>query len=135
MEKLQFDSGVKSYKVGAGVIRFNPADPNVFARFTQAAEKMQSVQDQLLEKARDGKTDTVQLLWDADQQMKKLLSWVFGEDNDFDRILGGINLLAMASNGQRVIGNLLDALQPVLLDGARQCAAEKKAERDGAQKK
>ena len=135
MEKLQFDSGVKSYQIGAGVLRFNPADPNVFARFTQAAEKMQSVQDQLLEKARDGKTDTVQLLWDADQQMKKMLSWVFGEDNDFDRILGGINLLAMASNGQRVIGNLLDALQPVLLDGARQCAAEKKAERDGAQKK
>ena len=135
MEKLQFDSGVKSYKIGAGVLRVNPADPNVFARFTQGAEKMQSVQDQLLEKARDGKTDTVQLLWDADQQMKKMLSWVFGEDNDFDRILGGINLLAMASNGQRVIGNLLDALQPVLLDGARQCAAEKKAERDGAQKK
>ena len=132
MEKLQFDSGVKSYKI---VLRFNPADPNVFARFTQAAEKMQSVQDQLQEKARDGKTDTVQLLWDADQQMKKMLSWVFGEDNDFDRILGGINLLAMASNGQRVIGNLLDALQPVLLDGARQCAAEKKAEREGAQKK
>ena len=49
--------------------------------------------------------------------------------------VGGVNLLAMASNGQRVIGNLLDALQPVLLDGARQCAAEKKAERDGAQKK
>lgn len=135
MEKLQFDSGIKSYKIGAGVLRFNPADPNVFARFTQAAEQMQSVQEELVEKARDKSTDTVRLLWDADQQMKKLLGWVFGEENDFDRILGGVNLLAMASNGQRVIANLLDALQPVLLEGARQCAAEKKAERDSAEKK
>ena len=41
MEKISFDSGVKSYKInGTGVLRFNPGDPNVYARFLQAADKL-----------------------------------------------------------------------------------------------
>ena len=30
MEKIQFDSGMKEYRInGKGVLRFNPADPNL----------------------------------------------------------------------------------------------------------
>ena len=58
----------------------------------------------------------------VDGQIKKILSWVFGGENDFDALLGGVNLLAAASNGQPVVTNLLQALLPVLTEGARMCA-------------
>ena len=47
---------------------------------------------------------------------------VFG--NDFDKILGGVNLLAVADNGQRVVTNLMEALQPILTAGAERCATQ-----------
>lgn len=130
MEKLSFDSGVKAYKInGTGVLRFNPCDPNVYARFLEAAEKLQSVEELLVAEAKgipeaDGAC-VVQLLNKADKEMKGILSWVFGQENDFDKILGGVNLLAVAENGQRVVTNLLMALQPVLVTGAERCAQEK----------
>ena len=67
----------------------------------------------------------VQLLNRADKEIKGILSWVFGQENDFDTILGGVNLLAVADNGQRVVTNLLEALQPILVEGAERCAKEK----------
>ena len=48
-------------------------------------------------------TDAIQLLAQADQRAKGLLAEVFGPGNDFDAMLGGTNLLAVAGNGQRVI--------------------------------
>ena len=130
MEKISFDSGIKSYKInGTGVLRFNPGDPNVYARFLEAAEKLLDVETTLVEEAQklpqtDG-AGVVQLLSRADKEMKQVLSWVFGESNDFDKILGGVNLLAVAENGQRVVTNLLEALQPILVEGAERCAKEK----------
>ena len=130
MEKISFDSGIKSYKInGTGVLRFNPGDPNVYARFLEAADKLQTVEAALAEEAKqlpqaDGAA-VVQLLNRADREMKGILAWVFGEDNDFDKILKGVNLLAVADNGQRVVTNLLEALQPVLVEGAERCAMEK----------
>lgn len=130
MEKLQFDSGVKSYRLNGGsLLRFNPADPNVYARFLDAADKFAQVEQEMTERARklpdDDGAAVVQLLQEADKQMKQVLTWVFGQENDFDKILGGINLLAVAGNGERVITNLLAALQPVLIAGAESCAREK----------
>ena len=61
---------------------------------------------------------------DADRDTKKILSEVFGADNDFDKILGGVNMLAVAGNGERVITNLLAALQPIMVEGAQNCAKQ-----------
>ena len=42
MEKIQFDSGVRSYRInGGGILRFNPGDPNLYSRFLEAGEKLQ----------------------------------------------------------------------------------------------
>ena len=131
MEKISFDSGIKEYRInGCGVLRFNPADPNLYARFLDAAEKIQAVETELTEQAKkmseeDTGAQVVQLLCQADQKMKEILCWVFGEGNDFCKILGGVNLLAVASNGERVVTNLFHALQPVLVEGAERCAQEK----------
>ena len=133
MEKITFDSGVKTYKInGTGVLRFNPGDPNVYARFLEAADKLQKIENALTEEAKALQTadgaGAVRLLGKADGEIKALLGWVFGQENDFDKILGGVNLLAVADNGQRVVTNLMEALQPVLLAGAERCATEKAEE-------
>ena len=50
------------------------------------------------------------------------MGWTFGGDNDFHKLLGGINLMAVAGNGMQIIVNLLAALEPILLEGAEKCA-------------
>ena len=119
MEKLSFDTGVKRYRInGGGVLQFNPGDPNVYGRFMEAVEKIRAMEQQLQQE----QGDVLQALCRLDKQIKDLLGEVFGPGNDFDEILGGVNLLAVASNGQPVVTNLLQALLPVLTEGARMCA-------------
>lgn len=129
MEKIHFDSGIQEFQIGeGGVLRFNPCDPNLYVRFLEAAEKIKAVEENMAEQAKllpenDG-TAVGKLLQQADSQMKQILNWVFGETADFDRLLGGVNLLAMGANGERVVSNLFAALQPVLLSGAKKSAAQ-----------
>lgn len=134
MEKLILDTGVKEYQINdGGVLRFNPSDPNVYTRFLDVMDKIQAVEDDLvakakeLEKAEDQTQSgaaVLRLMAEADRETKKLLAEVFGEENDFDAILGGVNLLAVATNGERVITNFLAALQPIMVAGAENCAKQ-----------
>ena len=134
MENLNFDNGVKEYRInGGGVLRFNPSDPNLYARFLDSLEKIKAMEQELMGKAQalekaapQGSGEAVlQLMQESDKRIKQLLNQVFGGDNDFEQALGGVNLLAAAGNGQRVIANFLAALQPVLEDGARSYAKER----------
>lgn len=135
MENIQFDSGIRTYRInGEGILRFNPGDPNVYARFLEAVEKLKEAEKELTEQAETAKdTQIVELVSQADKKMKGILNWVFGADNDFGQILKGVNLLAVADNGETVITNLFAALEPVLIAGAKRCAgdlaAKAKAER------
>ena len=129
MEKITFDNGIKSFKInGDGVLRFNPADPNVYARFMEAAEKIESIEADMVRagenlSVEDG-TGVVKLLAEADRQIKDVLSWAFGKNNDFNEIMGGVSLMASASNGERVITNLIAALMPIIAAGAEDCACK-----------
>lgn len=130
MQKIIFDSGVKEFELGSGVLRFNPADPNVYARFMDAADKIVAIEQELVEK---GKTmepsgeNAIRLLEEADKRAKELLNEVFGNGNDFHSLLGGVNLLAVGANGERVITNLFNALTPILVNEAKKCADYKVA--------
>lgn len=130
METIQFDSGIREYRLGdMGVLRFHPGDPNLYSRFMESADMIQELETHMAQKAQQLQTDdrgeqVLLLLEEADRQLKKILNWVFGPGNDFDAMLSGVNLLAVAQNGQRVITNLLAALEPVLVEGAKQCARE-----------
>ena len=120
MEKIQFDVGQRSYRInGGGILRFNPGDPNVYARFLEAGSKLQQLEESLEQGAQD-----LDILTRMDQEMKAILGWVFGPENDFQELLGGVHLLAVAENGKRVLENLLDALAPVLEEGIRCCVAQ-----------
>lgn len=134
MEKLIIDSGIREYQINeSGVLRFNPSDPNVYARFIGAMDKIQSVEDKLVTKAkalekvenqeRNGAA-ALKIMAEADREIKQLLTEVFGEVNDFDKLLGGVNLLAVAGNGERVITNFLTAMQPIMVAGAESCAKQ-----------
>ena len=126
MEKIQFDSGVRSYRINAGrILRFNPGDPNLYSRFLEAVEKLQEAEKELTRQAETAQAqDIVKLMTQADEKMKNILGWVFGESNDFHKLLGGVNLLAVADNGERVVTNLFAALEPVLVEGAKRCAGQ-----------
>ena len=134
MEKLIFDTGVKEYQINDnGVLRFNPSDPNVYARFLTAMGKIDEVENTLVNKAQEIESiedqsesgaAVLQLMAEADREIKIILSEVFGQANNFDEILGGVNLLAVTANGERVITNFLEALQPIMVAGAESCAKQ-----------
>ena len=134
MEKLIFDSGVKEYQINDnGVLRFNPSDPNVYSRFMNAMEKITGTEKRMVEKAKVLQTSedagkngaaVLALLAEADREIKEILAEVFGPENDFNAMLGGVNLLAVAGNGERVVTNFLAALQPIMVEGARKCAQQ-----------
>ena len=124
MEKFVFDDGVREFQVnGGGVLRFNPGDMNLYGRFLEAAEKIRTVETELVaagQQSLDG-AGVLRLMVEADRKLKDILGWVFGEGNDLDAVLGGVNLLAVAGNGERVIVNLMTAVRPVLEAGAKAC--------------
>ena len=112
MEQIQFDTGLREYRVGGGILRFNPADPNLYARFLEAVEALSALE----------LTGDIQGIRDMDRQAKAILQTVFGPENDLEAVFGGMNLLAMGSNGHRVLENFLSALEPILTEGALRCA-------------
>lgn len=125
MKKLNFDAGVEEFRLqGGGVLRFNPADPNLYARFLEAEAQLKDIEENLRKKAaesQDSGAAVIELLGQADREVKALLDRVF-PGNDFDKALGGVNLLAVAGGGQRVVTNLFAALEEILTDGAERFA-------------
>ena len=117
MEKVIFDAGLRKFELGCGILQFNPMDPNVYERFMEAAEKIENLETELVKEAEDlppNGITALAMLKSADKKAKDLLNYVFGAGNDFDYMLGGVNVMAVAGNGERVITNLLNALTPIL---------------------
>lgn len=121
MKKLMLDTGMVTYQIGQGVLRFNPCDPNVYMRFQQAMDKLEDLEKNLQQQLQEKPVLTV--MADMDKALKEKLDWVFGPGNDFDKICGGVNLLSADSRGERLVSKLFETLEPVLLEGAKQCAA------------
>ena len=123
MVKLNIDTGVEEFEInggeaaGGGILRFNPSDPNVYNRFFEARDETASDEDKA--------AAFLKVLREYDIKIKSLLSEVFGQENDFDRILGGVNLAAAATNGERVVTNLLAALTPIIEAGAKRGIEDK----------
>ena len=110
---------------GRGVLRFNPADPNLYHRFFAAGKTLERYDAELTAALGQLGGDEQQraaaglaLLQDYDGRIKRLLGEIFGAENDFDAILNGVNLAGVGANGRRVVQNLLEALTPILREGA-----------------
>ncbi len=119
MEEMQFDSGLRTYRVnGKGTLTFNPADPNLYARFQALGESLPEIAEMLELQETE---DILSLMATADGELKKRLNEVF-PGNDFEALLSGVNLLAVTQSGKTVLENFLDALAPILCQGAEMCA-------------
>ena len=145
MQTLTIDTGMQEYLINnRAVLRFNPSDPNLYHRFFAAAPRLDALDAELTEKLKalpDEPTPAraeqgLALLTDYDHRIKALLTEIFGGENDFDKVLEGVNLAGTGANGKRVVQNLLDVLTPILQDGAAQhlrtAADTARAEADAA---
>lgn len=131
-QSIQFDDGLLRLDInGNGLLTFNPSDFNVYQRFFQLANELPELEKKYMsevEKPDDGELTEDQTFAltgreldrarEIDREIKDRLGGVFGPGNDFDALLGGINLMALGSNGQRVVTNLLNALAPYIEEGA-----------------
>ena len=129
MQKLNFDLGLKEYEIGGGVLRFNPSDPNVYARFAEAGKRFSEIEEKLIAKAKEAGDQApgeimLQLMADADRETKGILAWIFGAHNDFDAIFCGANIMGVGANGERIITNFIYAIQPIMEAGAKKCAKQ-----------
>ena len=136
MENLMLDLGIREYRLTEnGVLRFNPSDPNVYERFLNAEKDIHAVEDEAAAKGKAVEPDAenmgesaIRIMAEADRKIKDILNRVFGHGNDFHAILDGVNLLAVGSNGNRIISNLIDALTPIIEQGAKEFSDGKIAE-------
>lgn len=124
-EKLVIDNGLLELEINNnGVLRFNASDPNVYKRFYDLAEELPKLEEKYRAEVEAQGGDTAESgvvvgkMYEIDADIKSRLNKVFGPENDFDQLLGGVNLMAFGRNGERVITNLLSALKPYMESGA-----------------
>lgn len=125
MEQLTLDVGIKEYNInGNAILRFNPADPNLYARYIAAIDKIDAVEKEMQEKAKtidenapDYAKKSCNLMAEADSKVKSVLAETFGNGNDFEKIFDGVNVMAVAVNGERVIANFMNLVGPMLETG------------------
>lgn len=128
--KLNLDDGILELDInGRGLLRFNPSDFNLYERFCSLVRDLPGIEKQYkaeveVADAADNETGEIELVGrelarakEIDADIKRRLSGVFGTENDFDQLMGGVNLMAFGQNGERVITNLLNALSPYLTEG------------------
>ena len=126
---LQFDDGLLRLDInGNGILTFNPSDFNVYQRFFGLLKERPELEKRYAaEVEQPGSEDDSFALAgreldrarELDREIKDKLGAAFGPGNDFDALLGGVNLMAVGNNGQRVITNLLNALAPYIEEGAK----------------
>lgn len=125
MRELNFDSGIVEYRVnGKATLSFNRSDPNLYNRMQDLSSKLAAI-DSDLKKEKDAADDglaLMKILSAYDKRIKAELSFVFGEQNDFDAIFEGQNVMSIAGKGQLLITNFLDAIRPVIESGVKEYA-------------
>lgn len=133
-KKLTFDDGLVRLNINDnGILTFAPSDMNLYQRFMAFSRELPTLEEKYhtdIELPEDGGKNaeialTGQMLERAreiDADIKRRLSEVFGPGNDFDKLLGGVNLMSFANNGERVITNFLRAITPYVEAGIKKYA-------------
>ena len=124
-KSLQFDDGLLRLDInGNGLLTFNPSDFNVYQRFFQLLQALPELEQQYVAQVEDsaGEAREEQPLQLAgreldrakalDREVKERLGTVFGPGNDFDALLGGVNVMAVGDKGGRGITKPLHAPAP-----------------------
>lgn len=149
-QRLDFDDGLTRLDVnGNGLLTFNPSDFNLYERFFALSKSLPELEQKYVREVETipdnlGEEEKMELIGEEltlakaiDTELKAKLSHVFGAQNDFDKLLGGVNLMAIGNNGERVITNLLQAIAPYIQQGVNRQAksAADKAQRNREQRR
>lgn len=128
-EKLFIDDGLVRLDInGNGVLKFNPSDFNVYERFYALTKELPEIEKKYAAEVESMPDETEAMALagrelararEIDKEVKDKLSAAFGSGNDFDKLLGGVNIMAFGSNGERIITNLLNALLPYVENGIK----------------
>lgn len=133
MKKLNIDFGLEEFEINGKILRFNPSDINVYNRLMAAQDKIIAIEEKLEQRAeelpKEGTAEQViKLMAEADAEMKAVLREIFGNQNDFEDIFAGVNVMTVAGNDERVITNFLAAIVPIIEAGAKRAARAQAAE-------
>ena len=106
----------------------------MYARYANAMDEIKAVEKEMAAKANavvaendtveaqtEAGTRSLQVMEETDRRIKDILNKIFGGGNNFDNILLGVNLMAVTESGDRVINSLLEALAPIMEEGAKAC--------------
>lgn len=131
-QKLFVDDGLIRLDInGNGILAFNPSDFNVYERFYALTTELAELEKKYIADVEELPEGTDQRLAvvvagrelskarEIDREVKAKLSAAFGGNNDFDQLLGGVNVMAYGSNGERIITNLLNAIVPYIEEGVK----------------
>jgi len=78
-----------------------------------------SLSDDQLDAAMDTAESFSRIVYDLDQRVKAELRAAFHENNDFDAIFGGANVLAKDEDGNIILENFFNAIYPLIEDAAK----------------
>lgn len=139
-QKLFFDDGLVRLDINDnGVLKFNPSDFNVYERFYALLKELPEFEKKYANEVEAVPEDTeteqaVELVGrelirakEIDAEVKAKLSAVFGAGNDFNQLLGGVSIMAIGTNGERIITNLLNALIPYIEEGVKKHTSDEVA--------
>lgn len=121
---LKIDFGFKTFDVEdaegniVGQIRFNPSDPGFVARWDELKKAV--------EKMADTPPASPEALGAMDAEIKRLMDAAFAAPCA-DVLFGGLSAFCLCGDGRYLISNVLDALQPVLV---QEITAAQKASRE-----
>lgn len=128
-KKVQFDDGLIRLDInGNGILAFNPSDFNVYQRVYALTRELPELEKQYSREVEESETEFERVGKELDRAreidlaVKKKLSHAFGDKNDFDVLLDGVNVMAFGGNGERIITNLLNALMPYIEEGISKIA-------------
>lgn len=140
-QKLVIDDGLIRLDInGNGILKFNPSDFNVYERFYALTKELPEIERKYhaeveivpaeltehdVQELTGRELDRAKAI---DAEIKAKLSFAFGPGNDFDKLLGGVNIMAFGSNGERIISNLLNALIPYVENGVKKHAENEASE-------
>lgn len=148
-EKITIDDGLLRLDInGNGLLIFNPSDLNLYHRFFDLLGELPDLEKKYVEEVEavpEDAAEDVKLAAagremtrasELDSEVKSKLNAVFGGGADFDKLLGGVNVMAFGRNGERIITNVLEAIKPYLdtgvkshVDGAVSAAKTNRAQR------
>lgn len=122
-EILSFDTGVKEFIINGVPVRFNPADPNLYSRFSDLQSEVERIESDFSEKSSQcsDTADLLTLTTQYDKQVKSMLSEVFG-GADMDAVFGGASVISPTDGGNMAIKNFFDCLTPIIQGGVKEYA-------------